>query len=95
MKFVEVQLYLFGKPEWEFGGKINPKILKKKGDELKERLYKISNDLKKLTDNGWDYEPTLYDITLTKNTSESAAKKELKKLKIKSEIIVLDDEEFA
>jgi len=93
MKFVEIQMYLFGKPEWEFGGKVTPKIIKAKGDELKERLYKISDDLKKLKDNGWEYEPTLYEIILTKNISKSAAEKELKKLKIKAEITVLDDEE--
>ncbi len=93
MKFVEINMYLFGKPEWEFGGKVNPKLIKEKGDELKERLYKIADDLKKLTDNGWDFEPTLYDIILTKDITKSTAEKELKKLKIKAEIMVLDDEE--
>lgn len=93
MKFVEISIYLFGKPEWEFGGKVTPKTIKAKGDELKTRLYKIADDLKKLTDNGWDCVPTLYDITLTKNISKSAAEKELKKLGVDAEIIVLDDEE--
>jgi len=86
-------MYLFGKPEWEFGGKVTPKTIKAKGNELKERLYKIADDLKKLADNGWDFEPTLYDIMLTKSISKSAAEKELKKLKINAEVIVLDDEE--
>ena len=93
MKFVEINMHLFGKPEWEFNGKVTPKTIKAKGDELKERLYTIADDLKKLTDNGWDFEPTLYDIILTKDISKSAAEKELKKLKIDAEVIVLDDEE--
>jgi hypothetical protein len=93
MKLVEVNLYLFGKPEWEFNGNITPEGIKAKGDELKERLYKIADDLKKLTDNGWDYEPTLYDISLTKNTTKIAAKKELKKLKINTEVITWENEE--
>ncbi len=79
MKFVEIQMYLFGKPEWEFNGEITPRKIKVKGDELKTRLYKIADDLKKLSDNGWVCEPTLYDIILTKNISKSAAEKELKK----------------
>ncbi|MFA6268815.1 MAG: hypothetical protein WCW13_05330 [archaeon] len=93
MKFVEVQLFLFGKPEWEFNGKFTPKIIKAKGDEIKERLYKIAEDLKKLTDNGWDYEPTLYDITFTKNIPKSTAEKELKKLGVQAEITLFEDEE--
>lgn len=93
MKFVEINLHLFGKPEWEFGGKVNPKTIKAKGDELKDRLYTIADNLKRLTDNGWSYEATLYDIILTKSISKFVAQTELKKLKIKAEIMVLDDEE--
>jgi len=93
MKFVEIQMFLFGKPEWEFGEGINPKKIKAKGDELKVRLYEIADNLRKLTDAGWEYEPTLYDIILTKNISKSNAEKELKKLGIDEEVTVLDDEE--
>ena len=93
MEFVEVMIYLFGKPEWEFGGEINPKIIKAKGDELKERLYGIADNLQKLLDNGWDCVPTLYDLSLTKNISKATAEKELKKLGINEELIVLNDGE--
>jgi len=35
MEMVEIMVYLFGKPEWEFGGEVDPKAIKAKGDELK------------------------------------------------------------
>jgi len=91
MEFIEINMHLFGKPEWEFGGKVSPKTIREKGDELKERLYKISKDLQKLLDSGWDCQSTLYDLSLTKDISKSEAKQELKKLGVEAEIFVFDD----
>ena len=90
---VEIMVYLFGKPEWEFGGEVDPKAIKAKGDELKQRLYGIADKIQKLLDNGWDCEPTLYDLSLTKNISKVRAEKELKKLGIDEEVFVLEDGE--
>lgn len=92
-KIATANMYLFGKPEWEFGNeKINSKTIKSKGDELKARLYAIADILQKLSDNGWDYELGLYDIMLTKNISKTAAEKELTKLGIKQEVFELEEE---
>ena len=91
MAFVEVELYLFGKPEWEFDGKVNPKTIKAKGDELRKRLCEVANNLEKLSDKGCDYESTLYEIILTKDISKSAAKKELKEMGISAEVHVMEE----
>lgn len=93
MEFVEINLHLFGKPAWEFPNGMNPKTIKAKGDELKARLDEIADELKKLTDNGWNYNSTLYGLTLNKNISKSEAKKELKRLNINAEVILLEDED--
>ena len=92
-KTVSISIFLFGKPEWEFGGKFNPEEIRSKGDELKARLYEIAGNLEKLSENGWDYELTLYDVSLTKNMSKTAAKKELTKLGIDEEIEEFEEEE--
>ena len=91
-KTVEVNLWLFGKPEWESGDKIDPELLRRKGDELKERLYEIADNLQKLSANGWDYDMRLYDIGAYKSTSKSRAVVELKKLGIDEEVFEWEDE---
>ncbi|HZX19412.1 MAG TPA: hypothetical protein VFF13_00165 [archaeon] len=91
-KTASINIYLFGKPEWEFGEKINPEILKSKGNELKARLHEIGNNLQKLCDNGLEYDLSLYDIMLTKNTSKIAAEKELRKLGINEEVYLPEEE---
>jgi len=90
-KTVEINLFLFGKPEWESEGKVNPRTIKSKGDELKLRMYEIANSLQKLCDNGWGYDAGLYDLMLFKNTSKTEAEKELAKLGIDAEVIELED----
>ena len=85
-------MWLFGKPEWELKEKINPEIIKSKGDELKERLYEVADNLQKLSDNGWDYELCLYDINLSKNTSKKDAENELTNLGINEEVYEQDED---
>lgn len=92
-KTVEINLHLFGKPEWEFGEEINPQIIKAKGEELKERLYQIATNFEKLCKNGWEPSMTLYDVIFYKKTTKAAAEKELKKLEIDEEVQELDDEQ--
>ncbi len=93
VKTVSINIFLFGKPEWEFGEKFNPKLLRSKGDELKQRLHEIADNLEKLSKNGWDYQLTLYTVMLSKGISKSQAKKELNKLGIHEEIQEWEDEE--
>ena len=92
-KTVCFHIFLFGKPEWEFEKEISPETIKSKGDELKERLHEVAEDLQKLRNNGWHYELCLYDIMLTKSTSMAAAKKELSELGINEELDEFEDEE--
>ncbi|MFH1391800.1 MAG: hypothetical protein ABIH20_05800 [Candidatus Diapherotrites archaeon] len=90
-KTAEINLFLFGKPEWEFEGKVNPETIKSKGDELKSRMYEIADSLQKLCDNGWEYDVGLYDLMLFKNTSKTEAERELAKLGIDAEVLELED----
>ncbi|HLD58217.1 MAG TPA: hypothetical protein VI977_01070 [archaeon] len=88
-----ISICLFGKPEWEFNGKISPEKIRRKGDELKLRLYAIADALEKLSAQKWEHELALYDVFLTKGISKKAAEKELKKLSIKENACILEDEE--
>ncbi|MFH0715064.1 MAG: hypothetical protein V1847_04690 [Candidatus Diapherotrites archaeon] len=92
-KTVTISLYLFGKPEWEFGDKkFGPKVIQSKGNELNARLHEIADNLQKLSANGWEYELCLYDISLWKNCSKTAAEKELRSLGIREEVVELEEE---
>ena len=92
-KIASINIYLFGKPGWEFASEVTSETIRLKGDELKARLYEVADNLQKLCDNGWKYEFGLYDIMLTKNISKAAAKRELAKLGIEEEIIEFDEED--
>ncbi len=91
-KTAEIHIYLFGKPEWEFGGEISPETIKSKGDEIRARLYEAADNLKKLSGNGWEHELCLYDIMLAKSTSKAAAEKELAEFGIEEEVFELEEE---
>lgn len=89
---VSINIFLFGKPEWEFGGKISAKGLRDKGAELKSRLGQIASALEKLSNSGWESESTLYDIIFYKDIPKATAKKELKELGINKELYWLMDD---
>ena len=89
---VEIRMYLFGKPGWEFGEKIDPAILQAKGEELKHRLGTISKNVQKLSARNWDYELGLYDISFWKNSSKEAAQKELREMDIEEEIFDFEED---
>lgn len=79
---VEISMYLFGKPEWEFEEKIDSKKIREKGDELNARLQAIADTMDKLTTAGWDHYMTLYTLQFSKKLSKNEAEIELKKLGI-------------
>jgi len=91
---VSITIFLFGKPEWEFGEKISVEAIKSKGDELKSRLYEIADTVQKLSAENWECELTLYDILLYKEISKAEAEKELGRLGIKEETCILEEEEY-
>lgn len=59
---MEINYWLFGKPAWEMdidGKKIDPQMLKDKGEELKQRLDDAANVIKVLE---VTFEGALYDM---------------------------------
>ena len=86
-----ISIWLFGKPEWEFNGKVSAKEIKSKGEELKNRLKEVSETMEKLLSAGWDYEMTLYDLQFYKNISKKNAEKELKRLDLNKDAYQVDE----
>lgn len=95
---VNLSIFLYGKPILELGivgtNKLNPEIFKKHGEELKERLDNISQNVKKLQDNGWilvELSGSLYSLELYKNNiTKTEAKKQLESLGINLNGVNLD-----
>lgn len=85
---VEVSVYLFGKPSWEMGiegGNATPKMLREKGDELRDRLRRAADILEKLDGRGWDLAEaygSVYSLDFTKDVSLEEAERELEEFGI-------------
>ncbi len=89
---VEINIHLFGKPEWEMDlEKASSDDFKLLGEELKERLARISELIIILEKNGWERSAGLYDIMYYKKIKLEDAKKEVKELGINEDEINLDD----
>ncbi len=89
---VEINVHLFGKPEFELDlEKANPEDIKALGEELKERLRRAGEIVEKLEQNGWERNAGMYDITFYKKIKLDEAKEELKKLGISEDEVSLDD----
>ena len=56
-----VSIHLFLKPSWEMDIEgidyIDPKILRRKGDELRKRLHAVAEIVEKLQSDGWSMIP--------------------------------------
>lgn len=95
---VEINIHLFGKPEWEMDlEKADAEAFRLLGEDIKERLKRISEIIVKLEKNGWDRSAGLYDIMYYKKIKLDQAKDELKKLEIGEDEVNLEDfdeEEF-
>ncbi len=72
---------------------IDPKMLKKQGDVLKDWLYEGSDIVKKLKSSGWDCSGTLYTLEFYKAEIEnkSEARKELKELGINLKSVNIEE----
>lgn len=87
-----IDIWLFGKPEWEIDlDKATPKDLRCLGDNLKERLYRISEIVEKLEGNEWRKSGGMYRLFIYKDISRTDAKKELEKLGIRESGVHIDD----
>jgi len=98
---VEVDLFLFGKPEWEMNmEEVSAEEIREKGEELKERLNRIAEIMEKLENAGWERAgASLYSISFYKDIAIEDAKEELRQLGIDPEEVGLmeieeEDEEI-
>ena len=97
---VEVDLFLFGKPEWEMNmEEVSASEIREKGEELRERLHRIAEIMEKLEGAGWERAgASLYSISFYKDIAIEDAKEELRQLGIDPEEVGLmeieEDEEI-
>ena len=98
---VEVDLFLFGKPEWEMNmEEVSASEIREKGEELRERLNRIAEIMEKLEGAGWERAgASLYSISFYKDIAIEDAKEELRQLGIDPEEVGLmeieeEDEEI-
>ena len=101
---INIDIGLYGKPSWDMDieGKdyIEPKMIRKQGEFLKEHLHKVADMLEKLQSAGWivaEGYGAIYSLQLYKETTKVEAKKELKRLKINPKDIHIEEyaeEEF-
>lgn len=93
---IEASVYLFGKPCWEMDieglRRINPKVLRRKGDELRERLRRVAGIVSKLQRSGWELWGAygdLYGLDFFNRNVQSIveAKSELARLGVDQELV--------
>ena len=95
---VEVDLFLFGKPEWEMNiEEVSASEIREKGEELRERLHRIAEIMEKLEGAGWERAgASLYSISFYKDIAIEDAKEELRQLGIDPEevgLMEIEDED--
>ena len=87
-----VDVWLFGKPEWEIDlDKATPQDIKDLGENLKDRLYRISDIVEKLENNGWDRGAGLYNLFFYKGIKKELARQELEELGIGDKGVNIED----
>lgn len=87
-----IDIWLFGKPEWEMDfDKATLQDIKDLGENLKNRLNRISEIVEKLENNGWNRSAGLYNLYLHKNIKKELVGKELEKLGIGEKEVSIED----
>jgi hypothetical protein len=87
-----IDIWLFGKPEWEMDfNDATPQDIKDLGEMLMGRLGRISEIVEKLENNGWRRSAGLYNLFLHKNIKKELVGKELKKLGIGEKEVSIED----
>ncbi len=98
-KTTEINIYLFGKPEWELQHckyDTSVECLRMLGKNLHERLDRISVIVEKLNSIGMSETFGLYDIMYFTDDSEEIVKEKLKELDIKEDEVslnIIEDED--
>ena len=98
-KTTEINIYLFGKPEWELQHckcDTSAECLRLLGKSLHERLDRISVIVEKLSSIGMSETFGLYDIMYFTDDSEESVKEKLKELDIKEDEVslnIIEDED--
>jgi len=84
-----VSIHLFLKPSWEMDiegvDHIDPEILRRKGDQLRERLHAAAEIVDKLQSNGWPMmsgSGAIYDLEFVWEADRESAEKRLIELGI-------------
>lgn len=87
-----IDIWLFGKPEWEMDfDKATPQDIKDLGENLRDRLGRISEIVEKLENNGWHRSAGLYNLYLYKDIKKELVGKELEKLGIGEKEVSIED----
>ena len=89
---IELNIHLFGKPDWEINiEEAKAEEFQALGEELKERLLRISHYIKVLEEKGWERSAGLYDIVFFKDITKKQAERELKMLQVNTEDVHLEE----
>lgn len=87
-----IDIWLFGKPEWEMDfDDATPQDIKDLGENLRVRLTRISEIVEKLENNGWDRDAGLYNLYLHKDIKKELVGVELEKLGIDEKEVRIED----
>jgi hypothetical protein len=95
-----VSIHLFLKPSWEMDIEgvdyIDPEILRRKGDELRERLHAAAKIVDKLQSDGWRMvsgHAAIYDLEFVWAGSSESAERRLIELGIDRDEVGMDEVE--
>jgi len=94
-----INIFLYGKPSWDMKieGKrrLNPEILKKQGNYLKEHMYEVADIVKKLQKANWEMSKAygaLYSLEFSKEgLNKKEAEIELKKIGVSIKSISIEE----
>jgi len=93
-----VSIHLFLKPSWEMDIEgidyINPEILRRKGDELRERLHAVAGIVDKLQSDGWPRvsgHAAIYDLEFVWGGDRESARKRLIELGIEPDEVGVEE----
>lgn len=92
---MEIDIFLFGKPEWMIDldkATATAEDIRDLGSEIKERLDKVSTIMERLESNGWGRSAGLYDLFFFKDIDLENVKKELVSLDIDEKCISIRDD---